>query len=218
MCPFLRVLRATLGVFALCAVLLAASTDALASSELDAKATLKQSLDNVFATLNNPRYSDGANREELLDTIEEIVGHIFDYDEFSARTVGKKWHSFNPDQQKRFSKAFADLLRATYIERIKAYTGNGVTYLGERSSTKGDKVEVQTHLDYEGKSVPVDYRMLQKDHWVIYDVIIEGVSLVKNYRTQFHELMSDNNTDAEALIAIVQSRAAEVRKLNNKSE
>jgi len=218
MCFLNHPLRAALRLLVLCAMLFAVAPAAHAAAETDAQSTLKHALDEVFATLNDPRYSEGANREEMLSKIENTVAVIFDYDEFAARTVGKKWRSFTPDQQTRFSKAFADLLRATYLERIKGYTGNGTTYTGQRSSTKGDKVEVQTLLDFEGKTVPVDYRMLQKDHWVIYDVIIEGVSLVKNYRTQFQELMTDGNKDAEALIERVQSRAEEVRKQNGKTE
>lgn len=198
-------------------VLLGAQYAGAATPADEARETLRTSLDAVFTILNDPHFKNDDNRQELLDTIEGVVRSVFDYNEFSARTVGRNWSRFSADQQQRFVSAFADLLRATYIERIKGYSGNGVTYSGERMSTKGDKVEVQTLLDYQGKTVPVDYRMVHKQKWVIYDVIVEGVSLVKNYRTQFQELMGGNG-DAEMLIDRVKTRAEEVRSQNGKTE
>lgn len=197
--------------FASFLIIALSSSAAFAAAAEDAQTSLKHSLDAVFQTLNDPQFKDEAGRDKQLDHIEQIVKSVFDYNEFSARTVGKQWHQFSPNQQAHFTEAFADLLRATYIERVRDYSGNGVTYLGQRASTKGDKIEVQTHLDYKGKTVPVDYRMLLKDRWVIYDVIVEGVSLVKNYRTQFQELLNDNNSPDD-LIARVKLRAEEVRK------
>ncbi len=216
MIGFLSGIRGIARALVLCLVLTLCASAAQAAPSA-AQDALKKSLDTVFSTLNDPQYKDEANREELLNRIETVVQSIFDYTEFSARTVGRKWHKFTPDQQHRFASAFADLIRATYIERVKGYSGNGVTYVGERRSTKGDKVEIQTLLDYQGKSVPVDYRMLQKDTWVIYDVIVEGVSLVKNYRTQFQELLNDDE-NADSLIARVKARAEEVRTQSGKTD
>lgn len=199
---------------ALVCLCLVASAAHASNPAADARETLKQSLDNVFAMLADPEYQNPANREVMFERVEDIVESIFDYEEFSARTVGRRWHSFTPDQQERFTAAFADLLRATYIERIRGYEGKGAQYVGERMSAKGDKVEVQTLLDLDGKSIPIDYRMAIKEKWIIYDVIVEGVSLVKNYRTQFQELLSDKD-DAETLITRVANRAGEIRSQNN---
>lgn len=193
-----------------CTLLIAGSTHAYAEPQAkEAKAALQQSMDTVFSLLHSEKFSDEKEYPALLDAIENSVKEIFDYREFAARTVGRKWRKFTPEQQQQFSNAFAELLRATYLERIKDYSGNGVTYVGERTSKKGHKVEIQTQLDLNGQQVPVHYRMLLKDKWMVYDVVVEGVSLVKNYRTQFMEILRKKNP--EHLINRVQQRVTQIR-------
>lgn len=176
-----------------------------------ARSTLETTVDRVLAILKDPGYRQDATRPALRDKVEEEIRTIFDYEEFSSRTVGANWPAFTPDQKKRFTEAFAQLLRATYLEKIDGYNGEQIVYTGEMASTKGDKVEVQTAVTLkDGKVVPVAYRMLEKNaRWVVYDVIIEGVSLVKNYRSQFQDLLTRGT--AEQLIDRVRSKAEEVR-------
>lgn len=156
-----------------------------------ARTALKTSVDSILDIVKQPGYTDPAQRPALMDKVEEEIRQIFDFREFSARTVGVNWPSFTPDQQDRFADAFASLLRATYLEKFDGYNGEQVLFTGELVSGKGDKVEVQTTVVVKDKQVPVAYRMLQnrQQHWVVYDVIIEGVSMVKNYRTQFQDLL-----------------------------
>ncbi len=186
--------------------------DAGNSPEKAARDRLQASIDAVFAALNDPQYANESNKDVLFNRLESIVAEVFDYTAFSALAVGRPWHTFTPDQQARFTDAFADLLRSSYIERVRDYSGNGVSYTGERKNTQGNKVIVMTTLDYQGKSVPVEYRMVDTDGvWVVYDVVVEGVSLVQNYRSQFQSLLK-NNSDPEILITKVRERAAYVRQ------
>lgn len=190
---------------------------AQADPAADARASLKNTIDQVLELIKAPTFSDPATRENQIEAIDSKIREIFDFSEFSSRTVGKNWKNFTDTQKTRFIDAFAQLLRATYIDKIEGYNGEEVKYLGETVGTKGDKVEVDTSIALKTQEAPikVSYRMLNKGRWVVYDVIIEGVSLVQNYRTQFNELLQKG--DAEALIAKVNARAQELREQNKAS-
>lgn len=175
--------------------------------------TIRQTVNEILDIVKNPEIHDPAKRPALLKAIEDKVTTIFDFTEFSARTVGPKWRQFTDDQKKRFVDAFSSLLRATYIEKVDGYDGEQVNYIGEISNAKGDKAEVQTTLRMKEKEVPVSYRLLDKDGvWKIYDVRIEKVSLIENYRGQFKEILLKG--DPEELIGKVEAKAEEIRRQN----
>ena len=194
--------------------LLMAAPSAQADPAADAKASLKGAIDQVLNLIKDPAFSNSATRESQIEAIDSKIREIFDFSEFSSRTVGRNWKTFTPEQQNQFIDAFAQLLRATYIDKVEGYNGEEVKYLGETVGTKGDKVEVDTSVSVKTQEAPikVSYRMLNKSRWVVYDVVIEGVSLVQNYRTQFNELLQKGN--AEDLIAKVNARAQELREQN----
>lgn len=191
--------------------LLCALAPGVTFASTPARTTLESTVTRVLDILKSPDYRDAAKRDVERSRIEAEIRNIFDYEEFSARTVGANWPSFTDDQKSRFTVAFAQLLRATYLEKIDGYNGERIAYTGELASTKGDKVEVQTAVTLkDAKTVPVSYRMLEKQgRWVVYDVIIEGVSLVKNYRSQFQDLLTKGTPDQ--LIERVRTKADEVR-------
>ena len=128
--------------------------------------------------------------------------------------MGQRWASFTPAQQKKFSDAFADLLLTTYLGKIEGYNGEKVTYTGERSNAAGNRVEVSSDITMkDGKKTPVSYRMMSKNgHWCVYDVLIEGVSLVKNYRTQFQDILTTASPDE--LTTRIKTKALEARNGN----
>ncbi|SBV95292.1 Toluene tolerance, Ttg2 family protein [uncultured delta proteobacterium] len=177
--------------------------------------TIRQTVDNVLNIIKKPEMHDPAKKTALLKDVEEQIKTIFDFGEFSARTVGPKWRTFTPDQQRRFEDAFASLLRATYIEKLEGYSGEKVNFTGEIVSTKGDKVEVQSSIQMkDNKVIPVSYRLLDKNGlWKVYDVRIENVSLIENYRGQFKDLLLKGS--AEDLIKQVEEKARTTKNENN---
>lgn len=181
-----------------------------------ARQALETATNRILTCIKNPDYVNPATRSPLRQQIEDEVLHIFDFREFSSRTVGLRWRSFTPQQQKRFSDAFADLLISTYVNKIDGYNGEQVVYTGEISSAAGDRTEVRTVITMrDGKKVPVAYRMLPKDSgWRVYDVLIENISLVKNYRTQFQDIL--NSASPDQLIERVRVKAQEVRQQDAK--
>lgn len=198
---------------ALCGLLLAfVLLPAAAQANSPARQALETATNRILNFIKNPDYVNPATRGPIRQQIEDEVLHIFDFGEFSSRTVGPRWHAFTPEQKKAFSDAFADLLISTYVNKIDGYNGEQVIYTGEVASPKGDRVEVRSVITMkDGKKVPVAYRMLPKNgKWMVYDVLIENISLVKNYRTQFQDIL---NTDSpENLIARIKDKAVEVRQ------
>ncbi len=172
---------------------------------------LSATVNDVLSILKEPGYKEPVTRVPLRAQIEKKVCNVFDFGEFSARTVGGKWHSFSDEQKNSFNKAFADLLLVTYLDKIQGYNGEEVAYTGEVMSAKKDHAEVQTTITLaDKKQVPVSYRMLLKnDHWVVYDVIIENVSLIKNYRSQFQDVLTRGTPDQ--LIDKVETRTRELQ-------
>ena len=198
---------------ALCGLLLAfVLLPPAAQANSPARQALETATNRILDFIKNPDYVNPATRRPIRQQIEDEVLHIFDFGEFSSRTVGPRWHTFTPAQKKAFSDAFADLLISTYVNKIDGYNGEQVLYTGEVASAKGDRVEVRSVITMrDGKKVPVAYRMLPKNgKWMVYDVLIENISLVKNYRTQFQDIL---NTDSpENLIARIKAKAVEVQQ------
>ena len=114
---------------------------------------------------------------------------MFDVSETAKRALGPHWAQRTPAEREEFTQLFADLLETTYISRIDEYGGERIRYTGEKID--GDIAVVQTRVVMKtGSEAPVEARMLRRgDKWYIYDVIIEGVSLINNYRTQFDRII-----------------------------
>ena len=144
----------------------------------------------VFNLLLQEDFQNPATKPKVLEQIEAELISFFDFEEFSTRTVGPKWRQFTPEQKAEFIDAFTELLRNSYINTLDSYKGETLNYVGEVRSKDGKKVEVHTVFKGQEKDYPVSFRMLVKnDEWVVYDVIIEGISMIKNYREQFKDIL-----------------------------
>jgi phospholipid transport system substrate-binding protein len=142
---------------------------------------LRQSVDQVIRVLEQP----GDHRAE----VRKVANGIFDFQETARRALGRHWAQRTPQEQKEFTQLFADLLEKSYLGKIELYHGEKVAWNGD--TVNGEDATVRTKiLTKQGTEIPVDYRMQQKDgRWLVYDVNIEGVSLVANYRTQFNKII-----------------------------
>ena len=195
-------------------LLLIVTTAVTAAAATSATDTIRQTVDTVLNIIKRPEMHDPAKKPALRQEAENLIKSICDFNEFSARTVGPKWRSFTDDQKKRFEDAFADLIRATYIEKLDAYSGEKVDFTNEIKSSKGDKVEVQSVIQLKDKVIPVSYRLLDKNgQWKVYDVRIENVSMIENYRGQFKDILLRG--DAEELIKKVEEKSRDVENSSN---
>ncbi|GFK95067.1 putative phospholipid-binding protein MlaC [Fundidesulfovibrio magnetotacticus] len=174
---------------------LALSGMALAGQAQD---TLKTSVDEVLRVLSASKPGSPGRAEALY----KAVSSVFDPEELARRTLATNWDAFKPEERERFTKAFLKLLERTYLRRIEAYTDEKVLFLGEAPLADG-RVEVSTKIVTSTKEVPIVYRLIHKADWKVYDVVIEGVSLVQNYRNQFSQILA-KETPAQ-LIARVET-------------
>ena len=156
---------------------------------------VKGGVDKILTKLRDPVFKQ-QSREKQIEGIRETINDIFDWTELSKRTLGRNWRKFSPEQQKEFTGLFTTLLEGVYADRLLAYSDEKVVFEKETELKKG-RVEVASHIRLaDGKKVPLNYRMIEKDgKWRVYDVVIEGVSMVKNYRSQFKKLLTNKKPE-----------------------
>ena len=166
-------------------------------SPLQAKAglpldTVQGHVNNVLDVLRDPALQGEANKEAKEKKIESIADQMFDYIALSRLTLGRSWKEFNKEQQKEFVSLYRSILEKAYMDKILAYTDEKVLFDKEMMLSE-DKAEVQTKIITKSTEIPINYRVYLKDgQWRVYDVIIEGISLIQNYRTQFREILANN--------------------------
>jgi len=154
---------------------------------------LRTQIERVLKVLDDPELKRDGKQAARRAVVRKIADEVFDFAETAKRSLGRHWQSRTPGEREEFVQLFADLLERSYISRIELYGGEKIGYAGD--TIQGDLATVRTKLTTrQGTEIPIDYRMLQKNsRWVVYDVIIEGVSLIANYRTQFNKIIQTSS-------------------------
>jgi len=149
---------------------------------------IRSSVDEVIKVVQSQ--PDGPSRRE---EVRRVANQLFDFEETARRALGQHWQQRTPAEREEFVKLFSDLLEAAYVGKIDLYQGEKITYVSE--TVEGDQATVKTRIaTKQGTDVPVDYRLLREnDGWRVYDVVVEGVSLVGNYRTQFNKIIQTSS-------------------------
>jgi phospholipid transport system substrate-binding protein len=150
---------------------------------------LRSSTDRVLKVLQDAELRKPGRTEERRKQIRTVANELFDWQETAKRALGRHWAPRNPQERTEFSALFADLIERSYVSKIEAYSGEKILYVAE--TVEGDQATVRTRMvSKTGTEIPIDYRMQQEgERWRAYDVLIEGVSLVANYRSQFNRLI-----------------------------
>ena len=152
--------------------------------------TVKDGVNKVISVAGDPTLKGEAAKKTKEEKIRAIIGEFFDFTVLSRLTLGKNWKKFNQDQQKEFVGLYRALLEKVYLDRILEYSDEKVVFTKETMLSK-KKTEVQSKIITKSKEIPISYRMvLRSGEWKVYDVIIEGISMVKNYRSQFRQLLA----------------------------
>ncbi len=150
--------------------------------------SVKGTIDEVLKILNDKDLKTPARQEDRRQRLEKVVAARFDYSEMSRRSLGAQWNHLSDKEKQEFVDLFQTLLTNTYADRVETYSGEGVQYLNER--TEKDYAEVRTKVLSGKTEIPMDYRLLNKSNdWHVYDVVVDGVSLVNNYRGQFTKIL-----------------------------
>lgn len=172
--------------------------------------TVKKTVDEVIATVNDKELKKKANEQRRRAAIKRSIAAIFDSQEMAKRSLGKHWNQRTPAERKQFSELFASLLENSYAGKIESYNNEKIVYTKE--VVDGEYAEVKSKIiSAKQDEYTLDYRLMKKDAttWVVYDVVIEGVSLVSNYRTQFNKIISTNGYPE--LIKKLQAKSNEIR-------
>ena len=174
------------------------------ASAATAKETVETGVNKVLKTLGDPAFK-AKPKDVKITEIGNIIGDVFDFTELSKRTLGREWKKLKAEQQKEFVELFKELLEGVYADRLLAYTDQKIVF-GKEIELKKGRAEVQSNIVLsDGQKVPIFYRLTNKSgQWKAYDLIIEGVSMVKNYRTQFREILAKDSP--EKLLEILRNK------------
>ena len=153
----------------------------------------KQVINRALGILNDPALAGPAQKNRRFQMVKEIVDRHFDYREMAKRSLGPTWGKLSGAQRDEFVRIFGELLEASYADKIDRYAKHvRIDYTGE--SLDGEYAEVRTMVVRPNDRIPLNYRLLNESGtWRVYDVVIEGVSLVGNYRSQFSRIISESS-------------------------
>ena len=154
--------------------------------------TVKAGVAGVLDVLRDPKLQGESGRKVKEQRIEAAADKLFDFVELSKRTLGVNWNKLTMDQRKEFVQLYKTVLKTAYVNRIMDYRNEEVDFTKE-VPLSDTTAEVQSRVAEKSTSVSIDYRVIKEDSgWKVYDVVIEGVSLISNYRTQFREILGGN--------------------------
>ncbi len=168
------------------AVVLAAASPATAASPTE---TVKAAVQQVFSQPDSSAVKAPSVAERRAQ-IRKVTETLFDFEEMSQRSLGKAWTQASPAEQKEFVRLFGGLIANAYMGRIEQYAGEPITYVGER--IEGDDARVQSRVvTPKGSEVPIEYRLYRstEGRWTVYDIYVDGFSLVGSYKAQFNRLL-----------------------------
>ena len=154
---------------------------------------LRAQIDRTVKILDNPELKKDGKQRERRAAVRQVANDIFDFSETAKRSLARHWATRTQAERDEFVLLFTDLLERSYISKIELYGGEQIKFVGE--SVDPDGAIVRTRLvTKQGSEIPINYRMLARgDKWLVYDVLIEGVSLISNYRTQFNKIITTSS-------------------------
>ncbi|MDR3089377.1 MAG: ABC transporter substrate-binding protein [Desulfobulbaceae bacterium] len=150
--------------------------------------TLKPTLNHLTSVLSDTALKGDAHKTERRAKIMDTIKEVFNFREMSHRVLGPTWNEIDAAEQDNFTSQMTKLLENIYIGRLEEYSGEEIHFVGER--IKGNIAQVSTEIAYQGKPISLSYIMDQSSgHWMVYDISIEGVRLVRNYMEQFRSIL-----------------------------
>jgi phospholipid transport system substrate-binding protein len=193
-------MKRTIAVFTIIVILLF-SLPIYAGAPLD---TVQVNVNKVLEVLRDPKLKAASAKAIEKEKLRLIYERMFDDVELSKRTLARNWNSMNVAQRQEFVVLFRQVLEKAYIDKILAYTDEKIVFDRE-TMVSGTQAEIQTKIVTSSKEIPIAYRVLLKDGvWKVYDVVIENVSLVLNYRTQFNDILAKKSP--EQLLEILRNK------------
>jgi len=157
--------------------------------------TVQTNVNKVIEVLRDMKLKGESAKGIKKEKLEAIYEQMFDEVELSMRTLGGNWTKLNPAQQQEFIQLYRQVLEKAYLDKLLSYTDEKIVFSKE-NMLSNNQAEVQTKVITSSKEIPIFYRVIQKDGtWKVYDVVVENVSLVQNYRSQFNSILAKNTPD-----------------------
>jgi phospholipid transport system substrate-binding protein len=185
-----RAIRKALILYGISALVLSSVSFAQAG----ATAQVKGTIDKVLEILRDPALKAPGKEEARRKKLKEAIYPGFDFTEMAKRSLGIHWGKRTPQEREEFVKLFADLLEQSYARRLETYTDQEVLYTKEQVDDKFGLVVTKIVSTKENIDIPIEYKLLRQDNqWKVYDVVIDGISMVSNYRSQFNSIIQKSS-------------------------
>jgi phospholipid transport system substrate-binding protein len=174
-------------------IIITAFTLSLFSVSIAAKTpteSVKFTVDAVLNIMRDKTLAVQEKKQERRDKMSALIRERFNFIEMSKRSLAKHWKKLTKEEKKEFVSIFSDLLEASYVGKVENYTDEKVTYNNEKIKGKGKYSVVNTTIVTKDVDIPIDYKLIsKKDKWWVYDVVIEGVSFISTYRSQYNKII-----------------------------
>lgn len=168
---------------------------------------VKEGADKLLEILSDPAMTDPAHHDATVDKLRTMAEDYIDFKLTTMYAVGRQWMKMSPQMQSDLTESFIQLLERTYLKRIPAYSGQGIKY--DKEVVQGNKAKVFGEIIDKDKKILVEFRLrIVQEQWMIYDVVVEGVSMVGNWRSQFAEILSDGTP--EKLLQSIRDRVKQL--------
>lgn len=152
-----------------------------------------ETIDKGLTILKDPSLKGDEKTQERRHRLWKELAPVFNFEEMSKRALGMHWKKRSPMEKKEFVELFTNIIKDTYIGETDAYSGEKIVYLKEKQDNNYAKVQTK-FIANTGTEISVDYSLTnQHGKWGVYDVVIEGVSMVKNYRSQFYSILTKSS-------------------------
>jgi len=154
---------------------------------------VKQTTDRILSIVTDSALKSPSKAQEKRRLIRRAVDELFDWEEMARRSLARHWDQRTAEEKKEFVRLYSDLLERTYMEKVEGYSGEKITYEGETLDNGYAVVKVKIATK-KNNDIHVEYRLKKEgSKWLVYDVLIEGISLVNNYRAQFNSIISQSS-------------------------
>lgn len=162
-------------------------------ANISPQSAVNKTTDRIIDILKDKELKKPQKTEQRRNAIRKAITEVFDFEEMAKRSLAIHWQKRTAQEKKEFVSLFTDLLERSYIKKIESYSDEKIDYLEEKID--GDNALVKSKITTKrGLEIPIDYRLMKKDNkWFVYDVVIEGVSLVNNYRNQFNKVIRQSS-------------------------
>lgn len=180
-----------------------------ATAQPDPTEQFRPYVEEIVSILTDPNLQEKEKHPVRRGKMIEVISECFNFNEMSKRVLARTWPKLNKDDQTYFVSQFTQLLEYAYIGKIETYSDQKIEFTNQR--IKGQRAQVVTNIIDKETTIAVSYIMILKDNrWMVYDVIIEGVSLTRNYREQFKQILRRDGY--ESLLKLVEKKVSELEQ------